>query len=53
MLIQVLGFDFLKELYQKDVDFKDAFEACKNTILLDRSKWLDYFLQECLLFKKS
>ena len=29
------------------------FEACKNLVLLDRSKWLDYFLQEGLLFKKS
>ena len=51
--IQVLGFDFLKELYEKDVDFKVAFEACKSPILLDRSKWLDYFLHEGLLLKKK
>ena len=58
MLIQesqilVVGFDFLKDLYEKDVDFKEAFEACKNPVLLDRNKWLDYFLYEGLLFKKS
>ena len=51
--IQVLGFDFLKELYEKDVDFKEAFEAWNNPILSDISKWLDYFLQKGLLFKKS
>jgi len=51
--IQALGFDFLKELYDKYLDFKEAFEACKNIILLDRSKWLDFFLQEGLLFKRN
>ena len=35
------------------MDFKEAFEACKNPVLLDRSKWMDYFLQEGLLFKKN
>jgi len=42
--IQVLGFDFLQELYETDLDFKEAFEACKNPVFMDRSKWLDYFL---------
>jgi len=51
--IQVLGFDFPKELYETDSDFKEAFEACKNPVLADRSKWLDYFIQDGLLFKKS
>ncbi len=49
--IQVLGFYFLKELYEKDLDFKEAFEACRNHVLLDRSKWLDYFLQEGFFLK--
>lgn len=51
--IQVLGFYFFKELYVTDPDFKEAFEACKNHVLMDRSKWLDYFLQDGLLFKKN
>ena len=51
--IQVLGFDFLKQLYEKVLDFKEAFEACRNPVLLDRSKWLDYFVQEGLLFKRN
>ena len=39
--IQVLGFDFLKQLYEIDPDFKEAFKACKSLVLVDRSKWLD------------
>ena len=51
--IQVLGFDFLKELYETDSDFKEAFETCNNPILTDRSEWLDYFLQDGLLFNRN
>lgn len=51
--IQVMGFDFLKELYENDSDFKEAFEACRNPVLADRSKWLDYFLQDGLLFRRN
>ena len=51
--IEVVGFDFLKELYKTDLDFKEAFEACCNPILIDRSQLLYYFLQEGLLFKRN
>ena len=51
--IQVLGFDFLKELCETDSDFKEAFEACKNPVLMDRNKWFVYFLQDGLLFKRN
>ena len=44
---------FFKELYETDSDFKEAFDACKNPVLMDGSKWLDYFLQDGLLFKKN
>ena len=50
---EVVGFYFLKELYKTYLDFKEAFEACCNPILTDRSQWLDYFLQEDLLFRRN
>ena len=39
--------------YFTKMNFKKSFEACKNPILLDRSQWLGYFLQEGLLFKRN
>ena len=49
--IQVMGFEYLKDLYQMDVDFKEAFEACQNPVLRNTSPWLDFNLQEGLLFR--
>ena len=37
--IQVLGFEFMKELYDQDSDFQEAFEACKSPVQYDRGKW--------------
>eukprot|EP00253_Pinus_taeda_P002030 PITA_02030 len=50
-MIQVLGFEHLKDLYQIDTDFKEAYEACQNPLLRNNSPWLDYNLQEKLLFR--
>jgi len=49
--IQVLGFEHLKDLYEIDADFREAYEACKNPLLRDNSLWLDFNLQEGFLFK--
>jgi len=45
-MIQVLGFEHLKDLYQIDADFEEAYEACQNPLLRNNSQWLDYNLQE-------
>jgi len=34
-----------------DADFKEAYEACQNPLVRDNNPWLDYNLQEKLLFK--
>lgn len=49
--MQVLGFEHLHDLYQMDTDFKEAYEACQHPLVRDNSPWLDYNLQEKLLFK--
>jgi transposase InsO family protein len=51
--VNTLGFDGLKEMYQDDADFKDAYAACENPVANNRSQWLDYMLQEGLLFKNN
>ena len=49
--MQVLGFEHLRDLYQTDADFREAYEACQNPLLRNVSPWLDYNVQEGLLFR--
>ena len=51
--IQVLGFEHLRYLYEADIDFQEAFRACKNPVDVDRETWMEYALQDGLLFKNS
>jgi hypothetical protein len=49
--IKTLGFDHLKEMYHSDLDFGEAYEACVNLVLRDRSPWDEYLIQDGFLFK--
>jgi hypothetical protein len=51
--IKVIGFGFMKELNEEDVEFKEDFEACKNPVVKDGSPWLEYMLQDGLFFKNG
>ena len=51
--METLGFQHLKDMYKEDTDFKEAYEACKNSLLRDRSPWMEYLIQDGLLFKGS
>jgi hypothetical protein len=48
---KTLGFDDLRNMYANDQDFGEAYEAAENPILRDRSQWVEYMIQEGLLFK--
>jgi hypothetical protein len=48
---ETLEFEHLKEMYQEDPYFKEAYEECKNHLLRDINKWMEYLIQGGLLFK--
>jgi hypothetical protein len=49
--VKTLGFENLKDMYADDVDFGEAYEAAKTPVLRDRIPWIDYLIQDGLLFK--
>jgi hypothetical protein len=49
--VKTLGFDDLRDMYRDDPDFNEAYEANKNPVLKDKRKWIEYMIQEGLLFK--
>jgi hypothetical protein len=49
--VKTLGFEHLEDMYHDDVDFKEAYEACVNLVLRDKSQWIEYMIQEGLLFR--
>jgi hypothetical protein len=40
-------------MYAGDADFGEAYEAIENPVLRDRSPWIDYLIQDGLLFKSN
>jgi hypothetical protein len=51
--VETLGFEQLNEMYQEGLDFKEAYEACENPLLIEKNKWKEYPIQDILLFKGS
>jgi hypothetical protein len=49
--VKTLGFEHFKEMDNDDLDFKEAYKACVNTVLRDRNQWADYMIQKGFLFK--
>ena len=44
-------FKELNNLYPEDPDFREAWKACIEPVTLDRSKLLDFIIQDGMLFK--
>ena len=53
MQIEVVGFKELSTLYPNDPDFGEAWKACIEPITLDRTKWLNFMIQDNMFFKGS
>ena len=52
MKVELLGFDEMKELYDIDPNFYEAWRECKTPNLTNHiNKYDDYFIQEGMLFK--
>jgi hypothetical protein len=49
--VRTLGFDDLRDMYADDQDFKEAYREYENLVLRGRSQWIEYVIQEGLLFK--
>ena len=49
--IEVVGLKELSTLYLDDPDFSEAWKACTKPVTLDMKKWLDFIIQDDILFK--
>jgi hypothetical protein len=43
--VETLGCKHLKEMYEEDPVFKEAYEACENPLLKDINQWMEYIIQ--------
>jgi hypothetical protein len=51
--VEFVGLECMKELYVEDVDFAKAWKAYKVPWSIDRTPYLDFHIQEGLLFKNQ
>ena len=51
--IQVLGFDFLKDLYKSNLDFKEAYEVSLNPTKRNGGPWNYYTLQDGTIVQRQ
>ena len=42
--VNVLGLEHLRDMYEEDAGFKEAYEACQNQVFKDRIPWIDFML---------
>ena len=44
MQVEVVGFKELKNLYPDNANFAEVWKACKEPIVVDRTRWIDYLI---------
>jgi hypothetical protein len=49
--VKTLGFDDLKDMYASDAYFAEAYAEAESPVLRDKIPWIDYMIQEGLLFR--
>ena len=49
--LQSVGIDSLKDMYKGDGDFKDIYKVCSNFSKAYHTKYVDYLIQNGLIFK--
>ena len=49
----MVGFKGLSTLYPNDPNFGEVWKACTEPITPDRINWLDFMIQDSMLFKGS
>ena len=49
--MELIGLESIKVDYEVDEDFTDVWKALKELWSVDRTQYLDYFIQEGNLFK--
>ena len=53
MSIEVTSLNWLKTLYEEDVDFLEAWKVCKDPWSLDKTPYRDYHIKQDFLFKNQ
>ena len=49
--VEIVSLESMKELYEEDAYFGEAWRACKEPWSVDRTLFLDYHIQEGFLFR--
>ena len=53
MHIEVVGFKEFTNLYPKDPNFAEAWKAYTIPVTLEKTKWLDFTIQDGMLFEEN
>jgi hypothetical protein len=53
MIVEMVGLEEMKKLYEIDANFDESWKACKEPWSGDQTPFLDYIIQEGFLFRNQ